>query len=129
MIKEEPDWAEEELGGVDLGDARLSKRVVNLARALAQSPDSSLPQALPKWGDLKAAYRFFDNAKVVPERILEKHIEATYRRMREVPVVLAVQDTTFSIGNIIRRPKGWGRFRREGGEWSVTVRWPSRRSD
>jgi hypothetical protein len=40
-------------------------------------------------------YRFFDNAKVVPERILERHIEATYRRMSEEPVVLAVQDTTF----------------------------------
>jgi hypothetical protein len=63
----EGDWAEVELGGVELGDARLTKRLVDWVRTLAQHPDRSLPQALPQWRTLKAAYRFFDNAKAVPE--------------------------------------------------------------
>ena len=96
---EEKDWEEVELDGVMLGDARLTKRLVDLARTLAQYPERSLPQALPQWSDLKAAYRFFDNAKAVPEHILAGHIQATYSRLRAsrlraVPLVLAVQDTT-----------------------------------
>lgn len=91
---EERDWAEVELGGVVLGEARLTKRWVDLARTLAKYPERSLPQALPEWHELKAAYRFFDHAKAVPEHILAGHIQATYSRLRAVPVVLAVQDTT-----------------------------------
>ena len=91
---EDADWAENELGLVQLGDKRLTARLVSLARTLARAPDASLPEALPQWGDLKAAYRFFDNAKAMPEHILAGHIDATWTRAREVPVVLAVQDTT-----------------------------------
>ena len=89
------DWAENELGLVQLGDKRLTTRLVSLARTLARRPDSPLPQALPKWGDLKAAYRFFDNVKAIPEHILAGHIDVTWSRARQVPVVLAVQDTTY----------------------------------
>lgn len=89
------DWAENELGLVQLGDKRLTTRLVSLARTLARRPDSPLPQALPKWGDLKAAYRFFDNVKAIPEHILAGHIDATWSRARQVPIVLAVQDTTY----------------------------------
>jgi hypothetical protein len=69
-----------------------------------------LPQALPKWSDLKAAYRFFDNAKAVPEHILSGHIKATRLRTQTVPIVLAVPDTTYL--NWERHPatKGLGRL-------------------
>ncbi len=89
------DWAENELGLVQLGDKRLTSRLVTLARSLAHAPDTPLPQALPQWRDLKAAYRFFDNHKAVPEHILAGHIDATWSRTRAVPIVLAVQDTTY----------------------------------
>lgn len=89
------DWAEAELGAVALGDTRLTSRLVELARSLARAPDTSLPQALPKWSELKAAYRFFDNAKAVPEHILSGHIKATRLRTQTVSIVLAVQDTTY----------------------------------
>ena len=89
------DWAENELGLVQLGDKRLTSRLVTLARSLARAPDTPLPQALPQWCELKAAYRFFDNAKAVPEHILAGHIDATWSRARAVPIVLAVQDTTY----------------------------------
>lgn len=93
--QEDRDWAENELGFVQLGDQRLTSRLVTLARSLARAPDMPLPQALPQWHDLKAAYRFFDNPKAVPEHILAGHIDATWSRTRAVPLVLAVQDTTY----------------------------------
>jgi hypothetical protein len=93
-LKADADWAENELGLVQLGDKRLTARLVALARALARAPAASLPDALPQWGELKAAYRFFDNAKAVPAHILDGHIDATWSRARSVPLVLAVQDTT-----------------------------------
>jgi hypothetical protein len=68
---------------------------------LAQYPERSLPQALPQWSDLKAAYRFFDNAKAVPEHILSGHIQATYSRLRAVPLVLAVQAQGLTLYCII----------------------------
>lgn len=93
--QEDSNWAKNELGLVQLGDKRLTSRLVTLVQSLARAPDFSLPQALPQWGDLKAAYRFFDNPKAVPEHILAGHIDATWSRARTVPLVLAVQDTTY----------------------------------
>ncbi|RJG03906.1 IS4 family transposase [Noviherbaspirillum sedimenti] len=93
-LQDDADWAENELGLVQLGDKRLTARLVSLARVLARAPDASLPAAMPAWSDLKAAYRFFDNAKAVPEHILAGHIDATWSRARQVPIVLAIQDTT-----------------------------------
>ncbi len=51
-------WAEQELGGAPLGDARLSKRLVKLATSLAQNPSASIPQACRGWAEMRAAYRF-----------------------------------------------------------------------
>jgi hypothetical protein len=106
--REVQDWAADELGAVQLGDKRLTSRLVSLARTLARASDSSLPQALPQWHDLKAAYRFFDNAKAVPEHILAGHIDATWSRARTVPLVLAVQDTTYLDWSHMRTVEGLG---------------------
>ena len=41
-----------------------------------------------------AAYKFFDNDKVDPQKILRPHREATEKRIHEEKVVLVIQDTT-----------------------------------
>lgn len=87
------DWASEEFASANLGDARLSYRLVALARQLSASPHTSLPQALSP-AELKAAYRFFDNAQVDTDGVLAPHIAQTLHRMEQTPVVLAIQDTT-----------------------------------
>lgn len=84
----------EELRGIDLGDERLNKRSVKVLEALAANPEASINGACAGWGDTLAAYRFFNNEAVQPERILEPHRQATLRRIKEQPVVLLVQDTT-----------------------------------
>lgn len=84
----------EELRSCQFGDERLSKRVSKIADALSRKPNVSLPAALQSRADIEACYRFCDNEKVTPEKILQPHIEGTYQRINEVDFVLLVQDTT-----------------------------------
>lgn len=88
------DWAQRELGAASLGDRRLSRRLVILASQLAADPSASIPKACGPWGQSKAAYRFLDNHKVNEAHLLAPHYQRTKERLREHPVVLAVQDTT-----------------------------------
>jgi hypothetical protein len=88
-------WAEEEFGAADLGDVRRNARLVQLASVLGAQPNASLPDATDDPAMLKAAYRFFDNDYVRAEAVLQSHVQSTTRRMQAVPVVLAVQDTTY----------------------------------
>ena len=87
-------WAVTECADADRGDLRRTQRVVELAQALAQRPGAALPEACGRGAMLKAAYRFFANEEIVPDDILQSHIEATSSRLNKVPLVLAVQDTT-----------------------------------
>src|SRR5919109_1863066 len=87
-------WAVYEFADADLGDERRTTRLVELAYALGQHPTAALPEACGTGSMLKAAYRFFDNDGIAPQDILQSHVEATYTRLRSVPMVLAVQDTT-----------------------------------
>jgi hypothetical protein len=91
----EKEWAEEEFSEANLGDKRLTARLVQLASVLGERPHNSLPDASGDLATLKAAYRFFDNKGVTPEALLLSHVGASYRRMASVDIVLAVQDTTF----------------------------------
>jgi hypothetical protein len=85
---------EKELEGIDLGDKRLNRRSKTILESLAANPQASINSACEGWGDTLAAYRFFNNASIEPQQILQPHVEATERRIREHPVVLLVQDTT-----------------------------------
>jgi hypothetical protein len=87
-------WAVTECTDAELGDARRTQRLVELATILAQHPGASLPEACGDRALLKAAYRFFDNAAIDPQAILESHVLATSDRLARVPRVLAVRDTT-----------------------------------
>ena len=88
-------WAEEEFGEADLDDVRRTARLVQLATVLGAQPSASLPDATDDPATLKAAYRFFANDYVQAEAMLASHVQSTIRRMQAVPLVLAVQDTTY----------------------------------
>jgi hypothetical protein len=83
-----------ELEGVGLGDARLDRRVVEIAQALAKRPGDSLPDAFVSSAALEATYRFLGNERVSPAAILKPHIALTQQRCRQNDHVLAVFDTT-----------------------------------
>ncbi len=83
-----------ELQGIDLGDKRLNRRSERIIESLAANSQASVNSACDGWGDTLAAYRFFNNEAIQPEQILQPHVDATKRRIREQPVVLMLQDTT-----------------------------------
>ena len=84
----------EELRGCDFGDARLNKRACKVFDALGQRPNISIPAALAGRADIEACYRLMDNDNVTPDKVLQPHVQATYRRVELEDFVLLVQDTT-----------------------------------
>ncbi len=84
----------DEVRDAEFGDKRLNKRVAKVIDELGSNPSLSIPGATKARAEMEAAYRFFDNDKVSPEKILEPHVEATRRRISQSDLVLLVQDTT-----------------------------------
>ena len=93
-LPDDDTWAVTEFAEAERGDLRRTQRLVELATALAQRPGTSLPEACGEQAMLKAAYRFFDNAAIDPQNLLDSHGDATLTRLAPVSLVLAVQDTT-----------------------------------
>lgn len=83
-----------EFAEIDLGDQRLNVRAGSLLERLSANPAASINAACRGWSETQAAYRFFDNDRVEPQKLLEPHRRATERRIAQQPVVLLVQDTT-----------------------------------
>ena len=89
-------WVFRELGLALFGDARLTARSLRLASDLAAHPGLSLASLYESdWAGLKAGYRFFDNPKVTPAKLLEPHQAATWERSASEQIVLVAQDTMY----------------------------------
>jgi hypothetical protein len=88
-------WSVREFQDIDLGDARLNRRLLILAEAFGAQPQAPINQASADWQDTKAAYAFFANPHALPAQILLPHQQRTLERMAAHPLVLAIQDTTF----------------------------------
>jgi len=88
------DWAEEEFSNIDLGDERLTRRVVTIARDFYVRPQASIPQACQTRAKTKAAYRLFEHPATHMDVLLRQHFLSTVNRCKAYPVILAAQDTT-----------------------------------
>lgn len=89
------DWVDEEFAGARLTDERLRRRLCALTRDFFEQPGVLIPQVCSgSIAKSKAAYRFFDNARISMQSLLKGHVEATLQRVSKHEVVLAVQDTT-----------------------------------
>jgi hypothetical protein len=87
-------WAQTEFALAELGDQRRTRRLVQMARCLAQTPTGTLPQAFPVWKDLKAAYRFLDHLEFGPSEIQQVHRQQTLEACRQPGEYLLIEDTT-----------------------------------
>jgi hypothetical protein len=97
------------LSKLDLGDKRLNVRCNWLIDQLAKRPASSIPQVCGSWKDTKAAYRFFENESVDPEKIFLAHkIEVKQKIKAEQGVILVPQDTTDCDYTTHKKTKGLG---------------------
>src|SRR5215213_1013363 len=88
-------WSVREFHDVDLGDARLNRRLLALAETFGAHPTAPINQASDDWYATKAAYGFFANPKALPAELLAPHQERTLQRMQAHNLVLLAQDTTF----------------------------------
>jgi hypothetical protein len=89
-------WAEQEFGAAELGDIRLTRRLVEIAKAKAENPAKAWTEiARGDWPTTKAYYRFIDkpdDSPVTMSGILQPHRERTIQRMKAQQTVLAIQD-------------------------------------
>ncbi len=88
------EWAREQFGEADLKDERRTRRLLAVAAQLAENPSGTLPQAMPEWKDLKAAYRLFDLPDVTFERVLQPHWLKTREACLLPGQYLWIEDTT-----------------------------------
>ena len=91
-------WSQEQLRGVDLGNARRHARFCSLLTRLAQSPREALPAQCRGSAEVKGAYRAVSYPKANAVALMAGHSAASCARIAAQPpddgVVLAIQDTT-----------------------------------
>jgi hypothetical protein len=78
----------------NFGDERLNSRATHIVDLMSKNGGKSLPQMFCREGDLRGAYRFFNNSRVSPKSILTPHKEETINRCKSQEVVLVVQDSS-----------------------------------
>lgn len=86
------EWAVEQFGTCEFGDARRTKRMVKFAAQAAANPDAATPEQAERWADCKAAYRLFDQEEVTFEAVVAPHYAQT--RAVKPQVWLVINDTT-----------------------------------
>ena len=94
---EGPAWAEHEFGDCELGDDRLTRRLVKIARDQAAQPSGSYAQAAGGHRhDLKGYYRFLNSerSEMDAAKLLQSHRARTLRRMSRETTALLVQDSS-----------------------------------
>lgn len=110
-------FAAEHFGDAELGDARRTRRLVQVAGRMVSHPGGTLPQKMGEPADLKALYRLVDCDAVTHASVMETHRQLTLRRIRECKgVVLLIHDTTqldytgkHSLENLGQIAKGFHR--------------------
>lgn len=87
-------WAYDVFGGADLGDVRLTNRLVQVAGSLAGSFGASLAAATEDHAAEEGAYRFFRNQEVTAQRIATQGFRSTAALAATATTLLAIEDTT-----------------------------------
>jgi hypothetical protein len=88
-------FGETHFGTANLGDHRLTKRLVRVADRLAQRPKGSLPDKMADPAQLRGLYRLMNHERVTHEAALQPHYKQTRRAIAaHTGVVLLVHDTT-----------------------------------
>ena len=65
----------------NLGDKRLTKRLLSIVSSVIESPEKSFPEAFGSSAELEGFYRFVENPYIEIKDILEPHKQATLNRM------------------------------------------------
>lgn len=85
-------WAEEEFGGVDLGDSRRTARLVEMAAAACERPSGKVAAVFTRDAQREGAYDFLESEHVAPEEMIAGLAAATARRCAQLPFVFVPTD-------------------------------------
>lgn len=88
------EWAHIVFGHANLGDPRRTKRLTQLANDMASNAGSSIVKASETPAKIEAAYRFIRNENISPKAIAESGFIQASEVIRQLPLILAIQDTT-----------------------------------
>jgi Transposase DNA-binding/Transposase DDE domain len=102
-----------EVAAADFADRRLGRRLGLMTQKLAAQPTASFPKAFSS-AELEAAYRFFSNPVVTPERVLSAHFDATRTRSLSEETVLVIHDSTKFSFRADGKREGLGRLMTSG---------------
>lgn len=103
-----PQWVSRQYQTLDLADARLEKRCLQIASILAEQPQDSLNQAAENWAQAKGAYRFIENARVTAQDLQTPIGDAAAKACASHRTIIAVQDTTTLSFDSARQANGLG---------------------
>lgn len=87
-------WAHEEFGHARLGHAARNKRVVQMAKRMAESPSGLLTQIFEVPAEREGAYRAVENPAIESEALNVAASEAAARRARDHSMVYVPVDLT-----------------------------------
>ena len=86
-------WIHQQFSNVNMKDARLQKRAVQIAQGCAEHPDKSLPDRFDDWAGVKAAYRFFSHPRASHQTLQQPHYQEVLEKARwSEETVLFIQD-------------------------------------
>lgn len=86
-------FGQQHFGGLDLGDARRSRRLPKLVDTMDRHPGGTLPDKLSEPRELRAFYRLMNAEAVTHPTVLERHYDVT----REAVAEAASEGTTVLI--------------------------------
>src|SRR5205814_6135653 len=113
QICSEQQWADSQFGMAQLGDARRTRRLVQVACAMATNPQGSIPDQQHDWAGAKGAYRLFKQDQVTFESVSQPHWDQTRLSAGNCEVTLMIQDTTYLSYSDHPATNGLGRLSRK----------------
>lgn len=103
MVMSSLDWAMDEYGSADLGDARRVARLISMAAGFADKPAGTVTEPFSTTAERRAVYRFLDNEAVDAVSVAKAAYNATVRRCDHLDVVIVpVDGTSLNITDDVR---------------------------
>lgn len=101
-------WVEAEFAGLDLGDKRRNRRVMQTVQTFWNHPTASIPEASASALEMQAIYDLFSAPTTRVESIRQAHAEAVVRRVADCGEIRILHDSSELSFNTLRATKGLG---------------------
>lgn len=101
-------WSREEFRGVQLGDVRRQRRLIQMGASAARRPSGKVSVVFEHDAEREGAYDFLESLQVKPEAIAEGVFGATVDRARDVSRIFVAVDGSALTLTDIDGDKGFG---------------------